>query len=70
MNGIDEKRLILYYWDTQADPNRWQDASQTCPTPYLVHYPNDDYLVVRICHLTEFSLGRLPEQVYLPIIVK
>jgi hypothetical protein len=65
--GLDEDDLKLYYWDGSA----WEDAASTCtPESNYDRHPEDNWLAVPICHLSEFALGSKGGGVYLPIIMK
>ena len=53
--NIDESSLTLDYWDETAE--RWVDAATTCdPASAYQRFPNDNYIVVEICHLSSFVL--------------
>jgi hypothetical protein len=65
--GLDEDNLKLYYWNGSA----WEDAAKTCaPDSDYDRHPNDNWLAVPICHLSEFALGVEQEEIFLPIIMK
>jgi hypothetical protein len=65
-NILDEGSLSLYLWDDQA----WQPAAETCPTgqQYQLLDTENNVLVARVCHLSEFDLmGIEAKKVFLPI---
>lgn len=51
---LDESSLDLYFWDGTA----WQPAVETCPPgqQYQLLDTENDLLVARVCHLSEFDL--------------
>lgn len=66
VEGLDESRLILFYWD---DPtSMWKDASTTCsPRSTYQREPASNTIAVQVCHLTEFGLFvDPPNMMYLP----
>jgi formylglycine-generating enzyme required for sulfatase activity len=63
---LDEDSLNLYVWDGQA----WQPAAETCPPgqQYQMLDTENNVLVARVCHLSEFNLmGAEARKVFLPI---
>ena len=56
--GLDEDGLLIEYWDEGA--GAWQDAA--CGA-YNRH-PDENWLAVPICHLSEFALFGKPKQVF------
>jgi hypothetical protein len=65
-NILDEGSLSLYLWDDQA----WQPAAETCPAgqQYQLLDTENNVLVARVCHLSEFDLmGIEAKKVFLPI---
>jgi hypothetical protein len=66
IKGIVEKKLRLYYWDT--DKGKWADAANTCtPISDYTRDPVNNTLTVQICHLSEFALlGDAFQTLFLP----
>lgn len=68
INGVDEGRLLLHYYDEAT--GAWVDAATTCTPPSV--YTRDlteNYFTVNICHLTEFAIfGRPLPKLYLPLV--
>lgn len=64
VSGLDENILKLEYWTGTT----WRDAA--CGA--YDRHPNDNWLVVPICHLSEFALFEAGEQstIYLPLVLK
>jgi hypothetical protein len=63
---FNEGSLSLYLWDGQA----WQPAAETCPAgqQYQLLDTENNVLVARVCHLSEFDLmGIEAKKVFLPI---
>jgi formylglycine-generating enzyme required for sulfatase activity len=63
---LDEDSLNLYVWGGQA----WQPAAQTCPPgqQYQMLDTENNVLVARVCHLSEFNLmGAEAKKIFLPI---
>ncbi len=65
--GLDEDHLTLSYWDG----SQWADAATTCTPPSMYdRHPDQNWLTVPVCHLTEFALfGRTWHQIYLPLVI-
>ena len=69
--GVEEDELALFY----GTDSEWIDAATTC-VPWAVYerHPDENWLAVPICHLTEFAwFGpdlTTVRSVYLPIILK
>lgn len=58
--GVDEKSLVLNYWDDTA----WKDAA--CGT--YDRHPDENWLSVPVCHLSQFAFFGTPlRQVFLPL---
>jgi uncharacterized repeat protein (TIGR01451 family) len=66
--GIDEKTLVLNYWDG----SQWVDAATTCtPTSTYERHPDQNWLAVAVCHLTDFGLmGGARYTIYLPLVLR
>ena len=62
--GLDESTLVLEHWNEVASV--WEDAA--CG-PYGRH-PDENWLVVPICHLSRFALFGREYAVYLPLVLK
>jgi hypothetical protein len=67
VDGISEDWLSLFYFDTALQ--QWLDASQTCSPPSVERHPDENWISVQVCHLTEFGLfGRGRFKINLPFI--
>ncbi|MGQ9599301.1 MAG: AAA family ATPase [Anaerolineae bacterium] len=66
--GLDENALALHYWDG----SRWADAATTCTPPSAYNrHPDQNWLAVPVCHLSEFGLfGGTGHRLYLPLVVR
>jgi hypothetical protein len=66
--GLDEDSLMLYYWNGSS----WEDAATTCDPALTYHrHPDENWLAVSICHLSEFALvGAWKYRIYLPLVLK
>ena len=67
--GIKEETISLYVWDGGT----WQYAVETCPLEdrYSLHDTQNDLYIVRVCHLSEFTLaGELNNLTFLPMATK
>jgi hypothetical protein len=66
--GLVETELYLYTWDG----DEWVEAVTDCGWPLTAYqrYPEDNRLVVPLCHFTEFALVGAPYQVYLPVVMR
>ncbi len=64
--GMDENTLTLNYWDG----SQWTDAAATCtPASIYERHPDENWLSVPICHLSEFVLlGEKVNHIYLPLV--
>jgi hypothetical protein len=61
--GMDESSLRLYYWDG----GQWVDAA--CGA--YDRHPDQNWLAVPVCHLSEFALfGEVQQRVYLPVVLR
>jgi hypothetical protein len=51
--GLKEDMLELRYWTGSG----WDDVAHTCtPTSAYEHHPDENWLAVSLCHLSEFAL--------------
>jgi photosystem II stability/assembly factor-like uncharacterized protein len=65
--GLDEGGLLLYTWDN----SQWVDAATTCaPASVYDRHPDENWLAVPICHLSEFALLGRRYPVFLPLVLK
>jgi len=67
--GLVEETVSLYVWENGT----WQFAVNTCPVDdrYSLHDTQNDLYIVRVCHLSEFSLaGEVNDFTFLPMAVK
>jgi PKD repeat protein len=63
VQGLDEESLTLEYWNGSA----WEDAA----CGLYNRHPDENWLSVPVCHLSEFALlGEGEEHIYLPLIVR
>lgn len=64
--GVKEETISLFIWNSGL----WQYAVNTCPVDerYSLHDTQNDLYIVRVCHLSEFSLaGELNNLTFLPM---
>lgn len=68
--GLHEGTLALEYWSEST--GAWEDAASTCtPSSIYDRHPDDNWLAVPICHLSQFALfGREQKEVYLPLVLR
>jgi hypothetical protein len=67
--GVIEETISLYIWNNDT----WQYAVDTCPVEdrYSLHDTQNDLYIVRVCHLSEFTLsGELNNLTFLPMATK
>jgi peptide/nickel transport system substrate-binding protein len=66
--GLIEEELYLYTWDGSA----WVDAVLDCGWPLTAYerYPDENRLVVPLCHFTEFALVGDTNRIYLPLVMR
>jgi hypothetical protein len=66
--GLIEEELFLYTWNGSA----WVDAVTDCGWPLTAYgrYPEENRLVVPLCHFTRFALVGDTYSVYLPLVLK
>jgi len=65
--GLDESSLLLQTWDS----GQWVDAATTCtPASTYDRHPDENWLAVPICHLSEFALLGRRYPVFLPLVLK
>jgi hypothetical protein len=67
--GVIEETISLYIWNNDT----WQYAVDTCPVDdrYSLHDTQNDLYIVRVCHLSEFTLsGELNNLTFLPMATK
>jgi hypothetical protein len=60
--GVDETSLELWYWDGSA----WQGAGCGLHD----RHPDENWLGVPVCHLSEFALFGRERAVYLPLVLR
>lgn len=67
ISPIPETKLQLFLFDVRQ--KQWLDVKSTC-TPESTYHRNaaEDTLSVAVCHLTEFALFAVPQQLYLPYV--
>jgi hypothetical protein len=64
---LDESSLELDHWDGVG----WVDAATTCtPTSTYARHPDENWLAVPTCHLSEFALFGETTRVYLPLVLR
>ncbi|MBL7064129.1 MAG: hypothetical protein ISS49_07990, partial [Anaerolineae bacterium] len=70
VTGLDENSLTLDYWDEEQD--QWVDAATTYTPPSTYdRHPDENWLAVPLCHLTDFALtGVRLHHIYLPLALK
>jgi uncharacterized repeat protein (TIGR01451 family) len=70
LGGLDENRLTLEYWNEET--GEWVDASEWWLPPYTtyIRHPDENWLAVRIHHLSEFVLFGQPGATYLPVLMR
>ena len=70
VEGVDENSLTLDYWDKTA--GQWLDVTTTCtPTSTYDRHPDENWLAVPLCHLSEFALvGERQHHIYLPLVLR
>ena len=62
---LDEASLVLEYWNDST--SAWEDAA--CGD--YDRHPNENWLAVPICHLSEFAMfGKAWQKVYLPLVLR
>jgi hypothetical protein len=68
VQGLDETRLTLTFWDGDA----WIDAATSCSPASVYRYePEINQLQVAICHLSEFALFEVVRhELFLPAVVR
>jgi len=68
--GVSEEGMLnLYYWDLSSLD--WQDAVSTCSGGTYTRNPDENWLSLPLCHLSEFSLMSSGVQTqYLPLILR
>ena len=66
--ALIEEELYLYTWDGSA----WVDAVTDCGWPLTAYqrYPEENKLVVPLCHFTEFALVGDTNRLYLPLVLR
>ncbi len=66
--GLIEEELYLYTWDGSA----WVDAVTECGWPLTAYgrYPEENKLVVPLCHFTKFALVGDTNRIYLPLVLR
>jgi peptide/nickel transport system substrate-binding protein len=66
--GVIEEELYLYTWNGSA----WVDAVLDCGWPLTAYqrFPEENRLVVPLCHLTHFALVGGMRNAYLPLVVR
>ena len=66
--GIDEATLRLAFLNSST--SKWEDAATTCmPHTAYDRQPNENWLTVRICHLSTYALyGQ--NRIYLPLVLQ
>jgi len=66
--GQIEEELYLYTWNGSA----WVDAVTDCGWPLTAYgrFPEENRLVVPLCHFTRFALVGDKHSVYLPLALK
>jgi len=65
---IPEETLKLYYWDT--DLLEWVDAVTTCPGGDYTRNPEENWLSLPLCHLSEFALMGQLITIYFPVMLR
>ena len=67
VNGEDEEKLSLLYWDLSTNPGTWKDAS--CGE--YMRYPVENRISVPICHLSDFAFTtEIDHKLFLPILLR
>jgi peptide/nickel transport system substrate-binding protein len=66
--GLIENELYLYTWDGNA----WVDAVVDCGWSLTAYgrYPDDNLLVVPLCHFSRFGLVGGTHKIYLPLVMR
>ena len=66
--ALIEEELYLYTWDGSA----WVDAVTDCGWPLTAYgrYPEENKLVVPLCHFTRFALVGDTNRTYLPLVLR
>jgi hypothetical protein len=66
--GLIESELYLYTWDGNA----WADVVVDCGWPLTAYgrYPDDNLLVVPLCHFSRFALVGGTRRIYLPVTMR
>jgi hypothetical protein len=64
--GLIEEELHLYTWDGAS----WVDVVADCGWPPAAYgrYPDENRLVVPLCHLSRFALAGHTHTIYLPLV--
>lgn len=69
LGGIQESNLTLYYWN--AVSLSWEDAVGSCPGGAYTRDPEQNWLSLPVCHLSEFALmGAGYRWLYLPLLMR
>ncbi len=68
VTGLLEDTLSVYTWNGST----WVDVVDDCPSAAYQRYPEENRLVVPLCHLSSFIIAGepFPYAVYLPLIMR
>jgi hypothetical protein len=68
--NLNENDLTLYYRDELV--SKWVDVAASCtPSSSYIRHPDENWLSVPICHLSQFSLFGLPQfNIFLPVVIR